>query len=96
MSEHEPDATVEVELDGEKHRFPWPAGTRLLDLLLQHGLDAPFSCREGACSACACVLEEGRVELVNNEVLEQEDFDEGYTLACQAVARSDEVSVTYY
>lgn len=95
MSEHEHDATVEVELDGEKHQFPWPAGTRLLDLLLQNGLDAPFSCREGACSACACVLEEGRVELVNNEVLDQQDLDEGIILACQALPRTATVRVTY-
>jgi 3-ketosteroid 9alpha-monooxygenase subunit B len=47
-SEDGPDATVEVELDGAHHRFAWPARTRLLDLLLDQGLDAPFSCREGA------------------------------------------------
>ena len=34
--------------------------------------------------------------MVHNEVLEQEDFDEGYILACQAVARTETVSVTYY
>jgi len=95
MSEHERDATVEVRLDGREHRFAWPAGTRLLDLLLQQGLDAPFSCREGACSACACVLEEGRVELVANEVLDQQDLDEGIILACQALPRTATVRVTY-
>ena len=95
MSEHERDATVEVELDGQQHRFHWPAGTRLLDLLLQNGLDAPFSCREGACSACACVVEEGRVELANNEVLDQQDLDEGIILACQALPRTATVRVTY-
>jgi 3-ketosteroid 9alpha-monooxygenase subunit B len=37
----------------------------------------------------------GEVRLLHNEVLEEEDFAEGYTLACQAVPASDSVTVTY-
>jgi 3-ketosteroid 9alpha-monooxygenase subunit B len=94
-SEEGADATVEVELDGARHRFPWPARTRLLDLLLDQGLDAPFSCREGACSACACRLVAGEVKMLNNDVLDEQDLAEGYILACQAVPVTDEVKVTY-
>jgi 3-ketosteroid 9alpha-monooxygenase subunit B len=90
------DATLEVEIDGQTHRLPWPAGHRMLDVVIGAGLNPPFSCRQGHCGSCALRLLSGEVELVDNEVLEQEDFDEGYILACQAVARSDEVSVTYY
>jgi 3-ketosteroid 9alpha-monooxygenase subunit B len=32
---------------------------------------------------------------VHNEVLEDEDFAEGYTLACQALPRSDRVEISY-
>jgi 3-ketosteroid 9alpha-monooxygenase subunit B len=88
-------ATAEVELDGQVHRLPWPAKTRLLDLLIEAGLNPPFSCRQGICGACACRIVRGEVELVNNEVLEDEDFAEGYTLACQALPVTDTVSVTY-
>lgn len=90
------EATLEVELDGQTHRLSWPAGSRLLDVLIAAGLNAPFSCRQGHCGACACRLLEGQVNLAHNEILEEEDFAEGYILACQAVARSDAVSVTYY
>jgi 3-ketosteroid 9alpha-monooxygenase subunit B len=88
-------AAVEVELDGERHRFPWPAQTKLLDLLLDNGLAAPFSCREGACSACACRLVSGEVKMLNNEVLEQEDLDEGIILACQSLPVTDTVEISY-
>ncbi|HZN73458.1 MAG TPA: ferredoxin--NADP reductase [Micromonosporaceae bacterium] len=88
-------ATVEVELDGATHRLPWPASVRLLDVLIDAGLNPPFSCRQGICGACACRIVRGTVELVHNEVLEDEDFADGYTLACQALPRSDTVSVTY-
>lgn len=90
-----PDAVVEVELDGERHRFPWPARTKLLDLLLEKGLDAPYSCREGACSACACRLVEGEVKMLNNDVLDPEDIAEGIVLACQSVPVTDTVKITY-
>lgn len=90
------DATAEVTLDGQTHRLPWPAGKRLLDVIIGAGLNPPYSCRQGQCGACALRLLSGEVELVNNEVLEEEDFAEGYILACQALARSDTVAVTYY
>jgi 3-ketosteroid 9alpha-monooxygenase subunit B len=90
-----PDATVEVELDGRVHRLPWPTGTRLLDVLLSAGLNPPFSCRQGNCGACACRVVAGEVELVHNEILEDEDFADGYTLACQALPVSESVSITY-
>jgi 3-ketosteroid 9alpha-monooxygenase subunit B len=88
-------ATAEIILDGQTHHLPWPATTRLLDLLISAGLNPPYSCRQGICGACACRIVRGEVELLHNEVLEEEDFAEGYTLACQALPRSDSVTVTY-
>jgi 3-ketosteroid 9alpha-monooxygenase subunit B len=73
----------------------WPAGTRMLDVLIDEGLDPPFSCREGVCGACACQLTGGEVGMAHNEVLEAEDLAEGYILACQALALTPEVSITY-
>ncbi|MDN4172176.1 2Fe-2S iron-sulfur cluster-binding protein [Nocardioides sp. SOB77] len=84
-----------VELDGEVTTHAWPAGAKLLDVLLAAGVPAPYSCREGACSACACVLQEGTVELEYNEVLDQADLDDGIVLSCQARATSPVVKVSY-
>lgn len=88
-------ATVEVSLDGERHRLSWPGQTKLLDLLLDNGVAAPYSCREGACSACACRLVSGEVKMLNNEVLEQDDLDEGIILACQSLPVTDTVEISY-
>jgi 3-ketosteroid 9alpha-monooxygenase subunit B len=84
-----------VELDGETHELQWPESVKLLDLLLDKGLDAPYSCREGACSACGVMLVEGEVRMDNNSVLEKEDLDEGWRLACQSHPVSDAVKVSY-
>ncbi|GFG54501.1 3-ketosteroid-9-alpha-hydroxylase [Mycolicibacterium agri] len=88
-------ATAIVTLDGETHEVRWPRNAKLLDVLLDKGLDAPFSCREGHCGACAVLKKSGEVEMENNDVLEQQDLDEGLILGCQARPRSDSVEVTY-
>lgn len=89
------EATIEVDLDGQQRTFPWPRHKKLLDVLLEKGLDAPYSCREGACSACACRIEQGEVKMLQNEILDQEDLDDGIVLACQSLPVTDTVKITY-
>jgi 3-ketosteroid 9alpha-monooxygenase subunit B len=88
-------ATLSVTLDGVVTSLPWPAGTRMLDVLIDAGLDAPYSCRQGICGACACQLTGGSVEMAHNEVLEPADLADGYILACQAVSLTPVVRITY-
>jgi len=88
-------ATLTVSLDGGTRVLPWPAGTRMLDVLTGAGLDAPFSCRQGVCGACACQLTSGEVDMVQNEVLDDTDLADGYVLACQSLALTPEVSISY-
>lgn len=95
VPEDGPTTRLEVELDGKTHEYDWPRSTRLLDFLLAQGLKAPYSCRQGLCSACACILDDGDVSMVHNEILEQEDLDEGYVLGCQALPVSEKVRVRY-
>jgi 3-ketosteroid 9alpha-monooxygenase subunit B len=89
------DTTVEVELDGERHTLTWPPNVRLLDVLLDHGVDAPYSCREGSCGACACRVLEGEIAMARAEALDEEDLAEGWVLACQSTPLTEQVQVTY-
>jgi 3-ketosteroid 9alpha-monooxygenase subunit B len=88
-------ATLSVELDGVTRTLPWQPGVRMLDVLIAAGLEAPHSCRQGVCGACACQLTAGEVEMAHNEVLEEADLADGYILACQAVPLTPEVRITY-
>lgn len=67
----------------------------MLDVLIDADLDPPFSCRDGICGACACTLTAGKVEMASNEVLEDADLADGLILACQSVALTPRVSVSY-
>lgn len=87
---------LEVELDGEEHAFDdWDPGTKMLDFLESKGVKAPFSCREGECSACAVRLLQGEVKMLHNDVLDDEDLADGIRLGCQSLPVTDTVKVTY-
>jgi len=87
---------LEVELDGETHVFDdWQPGTTMLDHLESKGVKAPYSCREGECSACAVRLLEGEVTMLHNDVLDDEDIADGIRLGCQSVPVTDTVRATY-
>ncbi len=95
MTDADPPATVVVHLDGQTKTVSWPRGEKLLDVLLDDGLDAPFSCREGHCGACATTLVDGEVEMETNDVLDSDDLADGLILACQSHPASDSVEVSY-
>ncbi|MFI5954517.1 2Fe-2S iron-sulfur cluster-binding protein [Cryptosporangium sp. NPDC051539] len=86
---------LDVQIDGTTHSLVWPPERRMLDVLVEHGLSAPSSCREGRCGACTCRLEDGEVEMVNNEVLDATDLSEGYVLACQSLPKAGPFRVSY-
>ena len=88
-------ASAVVHLYGQTHTVSWPREKKLLDVLLDAGIEAPYSCREGHCGACAATLVSGEVEMETNDVLEPDDLAEGLILACQSHPTTDQVEVTY-
>ncbi len=89
-------ASVSGDLDGVAFAFDdWPANQPLLDFLLVKGVQAPYSCRLGECSACACRVLEGEVQMKNNDVLDDDDLADGIRLVCQSLPVSDSLKITY-
>jgi 3-ketosteroid 9alpha-monooxygenase subunit B len=87
---------LQVELDGVDYEYTdWGPGTTLLEHLESKGVKAPYSCREGECSACAVRLLEGEVTMRANDVLDDEDLADGIRLGCQSEPASEKVRVTY-
>ena len=87
---------LSAELDGRTYEYDdWSPTTTVLEHLESKGIKAPYSCREGECSACAFRLLEGEVKMLKNDVLEPEDLDDGIRLGCQSVPVTDQVSITY-
>ncbi|MGA9211687.1 2Fe-2S iron-sulfur cluster-binding protein, partial [Kaistella sp.] len=62
--------------------------TRLLQQLLIQKFPVPYSCKSGICGSCECILEEGEVELLENEYLTEKEEKSGKILACMSVVLS--------
>lgn len=89
--------TVEtvVHLDDETHRFDWPADRTLVDVLLDRGVDVPFSCRSGECGSCACTVLSGAVDMANSEILDPADIADGFILGCQSRPDSGPIEIEF-
>jgi 3-ketosteroid 9alpha-monooxygenase subunit B len=88
--------SMEVELDGQTYAYDdWDPKDTFLEHLESKGVKAPYSCREGECSACAIRLIEGDVVMKHNDVLDDEDLAEGIRLGCQALPLTDVVKASY-
>lgn len=87
---------LEVELDGTQYAFDdWDGKQVLLEFLESKGVDAPFSCREGQCSSCACVVLEGDLAMKHNEVLDADDLADGIRLTCQGLPLTEKLKISY-
>ena len=77
---------VETTVDGGKNKT-------LLDTAIENDIDAPYSCRGGACATCIGKLKFGTVELEQNYILTDGEIEEGLIITCQAYPTSEEIYI---
>jgi ring-1,2-phenylacetyl-CoA epoxidase subunit PaaE len=76
------DQTVQIKLDGKSFSVAVPKGTTILDAALKIGIDMPYSCQSGLCTACRGMCKSGKVHLDERDGLSDEEMEEGYVLTC--------------
>ena len=81
--------------DEVTHTLELVAGKTLLDIALQAKLDVPYSCQGGVCSSCIAKVTQGKAVMQANQILTDEEIDEGLILSCQALAQSESISIDY-
>lgn len=82
-------------LDDEEFSFEMSQKQTLLEAALKHGLDAPYSCQGGICSSCIARVTEGKAEMKKNQILTDEEIEEGLVLTCQAQPVTTTIKVDY-
>ena len=65
----------------------------ILQTALAQGLDMPFSCQGGICTACMGKCTSGKVEMEFSDSLTPEQIAEGYVLTCIGHPKSDDVVI---
>ena len=87
--------SLEIIYDELTHKFENMDGKSVLDTALQNNLEVPYSCQGGVCSSCIARIKSGTAEMAANQILTDEEIEEGLILTCQAHATSSHLVVDY-
>lgn len=68
---------------------------KILQQLLIQNFPVPYSCKSGICGSCECYLEEGEVELLENEYLTEKEEAQGKILACMSIIKSKKIKLNF-
>ncbi|ALF54035.1 ferredoxin [Nostoc piscinale CENA21] len=74
---------------GKEYTLQVPDDRYILHSVEQQGVELPFSCRNGACTACAVRVLSGEIHQPEAVGLSLELRRQGYALLCVSYARSD-------
>ena len=86
---------ITVLLDDEETTFIMQQTDDILAASLRNNLDAPYSCQGGVCSSCLCKVTEGKAVMVKNSILDDDEIDEGFVLACQAHPTTSKIVIDF-
>jgi 3-ketosteroid 9alpha-monooxygenase subunit B len=90
-----PAASVDIDLDGDHHLLRRPPDKTLVQVMLDAGIDVPYSCQEGHCGSCVTTVTAGEVAMDACEVLDAADRADGLVLACQSRPVSEDIRIEY-
>lgn len=86
---------LKVIVDDEEYELVMNQESVILDAILEEDIDVPYSCQGGICSSCLAKIKIGKAEMRKNQILTDEEVDQGLILTCQAQPQSPEVIVDY-
>lgn len=84
---------VTVRYDGQEYKFVVEPNRTILETALDNGIDLPYSCQSGLCTACRGKALSGQVKLDEEEGLSQSERAEGFVLTCVGHPMSDDVVI---
>jgi ring-1,2-phenylacetyl-CoA epoxidase subunit PaaE len=87
---------VDFKMFGNEYHTELPdSREKILQQLLVQNFSVPYSCKSGICGSCECTLEEGEVELLENEYLTEKEKSQGKILACMSIAKTKKIKLNF-
>lgn len=59
------------------------------------GYDWPYGCRQGMCASCASILIEGEIDMPGQQILSDDQIDEGARVTCIGTPGTETVKIVY-
>jgi len=84
---------VTIRYDGQEFKVMVEPHRTILETALDNGIDLPYSCQSGLCTACRGKALSGKVKLDEEEGLSQSERNEGYVLTCVGHPLTDDVVI---
>ena len=84
---------VTIRYDGQEYKVMVEPNRAILETALDQGIDLPYSCQSGLCTACRGKAISGKVKLDEEEGLSQAERNEGYVLTCVGHPLTDDVVI---
>lgn len=86
---------VTIRVDDEEYSFSMDRKSIVLDEALENDIDVPYSCQGGICSSCMARITEGKAEMSKNQILTDDEIEEGFILTCQAHPTTSTLKVDF-
>src|SRR5688572_5900529 len=84
---------VTIRYYGQEYKVMVQPNRAILETALDQGIDLPYSCQSGLCTACRGKAISGKVKLDEEEGLSQSERNEGYVLTCVGHPLTDDVVI---
>ncbi len=87
--------SVNLIFQGETHHLQVPYQKSILDVALAHKIKIPYSCSGGVCSTCTATCIAGNVRMDYNEVLTDDEIENGRVLICTGHPTENDTTITW-
>ena len=86
---------LKIKCDNVLHTVELLPNKTILDSALDANIEVPYSCQGGVCSSCIGKIILGKAKMETNQILSDDEIEEGLVLTCQAYAESTNISVDF-
>ncbi len=86
---------VTIIFQGEEHKLLIDPEKSILQTALDSGLELPNSCQFGNCSTCKAKLLSGKLQLIEQTALSEDELEQGFCLTCVGHPVTDGVVILY-
>lgn len=79
----------------QTHLIEIPPATSLLSAALKAGISFGYSCKSGACGSCVALVTSGKVMMIKNYALSENEVAQGMVLLCQSYPLSEDITIEF-